>query len=452
MRRKAWMLWVTLCAASFAAAQEWPDDSAMFKASPVVDTLHWGPETGEVHWSLKDHGLRWSTPRLDLVLDPWLTFRHISGAQAGTTETQAKSVWDNLRGAHFQAQLDGTWLVRGSLEEFQGVPGAWDALTMTSPTALPGWGRAKVTSEGRVDVARARVVSTRTQGLSDRDTLVWTAAYAPAQWGHMPSALTFSSAASSFPRVGLAWQHKGRLAFGVHAGRWTGTERSELGGSTESLFRQSDVGWGQLVWTSPHGMTAGVLTGLASRRPWLGELEADTSGRFDWSPFVSLTTAVPMGVQGWSWVGEFASHEGIGTAFTFAGEHAFKGALSATRLFAPPANGPAPSMWVNAGTPVSAAIRPAGVEGGAWRTELHGLWRKGDVHVGGRAARVGSLSVAEAWVGWTVQSLWPLHVTAGMEVWTGGNSTLLPEEGARFRVGLAHRWGMTAGSPTFGAP
>jgi hypothetical protein len=39
-----------------------------------------------------------------------------------------------------------------------------------------------------------------------------------------------------------------------------------------------------------------------------------------------------------------------------------------------------------------------------------------------------------------------------VEVWSGGSSTLLPEEGARLRVGLAHHWGMTPGSPTFGAP
>ena len=140
----------------------------VFWSSPVVDTLHWGPEPGSIHWSLKDHGLRWSTPRLNLVLDPWMTFRHVSG----TTNSEATQMWDNLRGAHFRAQLDDVWEVWGSLEELQGGPGVWDAVAMTSTTALPGWGRAKVLSDGRVDVARARVTSTKTQGLGDQDTLI----------------------------------------------------------------------------------------------------------------------------------------------------------------------------------------------------------------------------------------------------------------------------------------
>ena len=429
-------------------AQEWPEDTAVFWSSPVVDTLHWGPEPGEVHWSLKDHGLRWSTTRLNLVLDPWITFRHVSG----TTNTETDSPWDNLRGAHFQAQLDDVWEVFGTLEELQGLPGAWGAVTMTSPTALPGWGRVKVTSDGRVDVARARVTSTKTRGLSDQDTLIWTAAYAPLQWGSMPSALTFSSSAASFPRASLEWQHKRRLCVGVHAGRWTSTERSELGGSTESLFRQTDVNWGHVVWTSPNGVAAGVLTGMARPRPWLGELEVDTAARFGWSPFLSLTSTMSLGAQGWALAGEFTSHQGVGTAFRFEGDHAFNGAVCVTRLFASDARPDAPSLWLNAGTPVSEAIRPAGLDGRAWRTELHGHWHKGNVHIGGRAARVGSMSVAEAWVGWTLQSTWPLHLTAGVEGWTGSLSTLHPEEGARFRVGLAHQWGMTPGSPTFGAP
>ena len=447
MTRWAWFTLGMCWASGVLTAQDWPEDSVVFWSSPVVDTLHWGPEPGDVQWSFKDHGLRWSTPRLNLVLDPWITIRNVSG----TTNWEAAPMWDNLRGAHFHAQLDNVWEVRGSLEELQGVPGVWDAAAMTSPTALPGWGRTKVTSSGRVDVARARVTSTKTQGLGDQDTLIWTAAYAPLQWGSMPSALTFASSAASFPRGGLAWKHKERLEIGMHAGRWTGTERSELGGSTESLFRQSDVSWGHAHWTSSE-ISAGVLAGVTRRRPWIGELETDTLSQFDWSPFVSVTAKVPLGAQGWGWTGEVASHQGAGSAITFEGNHAFQGAVSVTRLSAADSTSDALGIWSNAGTPVSATIRPAGVSTPMWRTEVHGHWHKGDIHMGGRAARVGSLALAEAWLGWTLQSTWPLHVTAGVEVWRGGKSARLPEEGARFRVGLTHHWGMTPGSPTFGTP
>ena len=447
MKRWVWLIWGTCWASSALQAQEWPEDSVVFWSSPVVDSLHWGPEPGEVHWSLRDHGLRWSTSRLNLVLDPWITFKHVSG----TTNLETTQMWDNLRGAHFEAQLDDVWEVHGSLEELQGLPGVWDALVMTSPASLPGWGRAKVLSDGRVDVARARVTSTRVQSLGEQDTLIWTAAYAPFHWGSMPSALSFSSAAASFPRGGVAWKHKERLEIGVHAGRWTGTERSELGGSTESLFRQSDVSWGHAVWASSR-MTAGVLAGVARRRPWVGELETDTLSQFQWSPLVSLTAKVPLGVQAWSWVAEVASQQGAGSAVTFEGSSAFNGSVSVTRLFPSDATNDEASIWSNAGTPLSAAIRPAGFSGAAWRTEVHGHWHKGRAHIGSRLANVGSLSLAEAWVGWTLQSTWPLHVTAGVEVWRGGQSTVLPEDGARLRLGLAHHWGMTPGSPTFGAP
>lgn len=453
MTRQAWTwVFLALSAPCLSVAQTMSEDSIMFWPLPVVDTLHWGPEPGTVQWSFNDHALHWSTSRFSLDLDPWLTFRHVSGNVSTDDGAQPNQQWDNLRGARFEATLDGSWHVQGSLEELQGLPGAWDAVAMTTATALPGWGRAKVLSDGRVDVARARVSSTRIQGLGDQDTLFWTAAYAPFHWGNMPSPLSFASTAASFPRGGLDWQHQDQLRIGLHAGRWTGTERSELGGSTESLFRQSDVSWGHLEWTSSHGMGAGLLMGMTRPRPWIGEMDADTTSYFEWSSLLSLTAHVPLGKDGWSWDAEYARNRGLGSAFTFRGSGSFSGALSLTRLFALDAEHWTPEQPMNAGVPVSAVLRPAGTTDALWRTELHGLWHKGDFNVGGRAAAVGNLSLAEAWVGWTLQSTWPLVVTAGVEVWTGGQSLLLPDDGVRIRAGLAHQWGMTPGSPTFGAP
>ena len=131
--------------------------SAWGQATGEADSLL-GPQTGDVAWSLRNHGLTWETPQMTLHLDPWFTVRHLTGTPPTTSEA-AVSPWDNLRGAHFEAVLDGVWHVEGSLEEMQGWAGAWDAATMTESTALPGWGRAKLTSGGRVDVARARVTS-----------------------------------------------------------------------------------------------------------------------------------------------------------------------------------------------------------------------------------------------------------------------------------------------------
>jgi hypothetical protein len=107
---------------------------------------------------------------------------------------------------------------------------------------------------------------------------------------------------------------------------------------------------------------------------------------------------------------------------------------------------------LNAGTPVSAVLRPAGSVDAVWRTELHGRWKTSTWTAGGRAAAVGSFKVAEAWVGYALQKAWPLHVTLGAELWQGATHFSLPAEGARLRVGLSHRMGMTPGSTTFGPP
>ena len=116
MKFFAWLILGMCWAASVLTAQDWPEDSVVFWSSPVVDTLHWGPEHGDVQWSLKDHGLRWTTPRLNLVLDPWITFRHVSG----TTHSEATQMWDNLRGAHFAVQLDDVWEVWEVSRNFRG--------------------------------------------------------------------------------------------------------------------------------------------------------------------------------------------------------------------------------------------------------------------------------------------------------------------------------------------
>ena len=45
-----------------------------------------GPQTGDVAWSLRNHGLTWETPQMTLHLDPWFTVRHITGTPPTTSE------------------------------------------------------------------------------------------------------------------------------------------------------------------------------------------------------------------------------------------------------------------------------------------------------------------------------------------------------------------------------
>ncbi len=407
-----------------------------------------GPQTGDVTWSLHQHGLTWETPQMTLHLSPWFTVRHLTGTPPTTSEA-AVSPWDNLRGAHFEAALDGVWHVEGSLEEMQGWAGAWDAAIMTASTALPGWGRAKLTSGGRVDVARARVTSRYSHVSTQGDSLLFSTAYAPVQWGALPSPLTFSGEAASFPRASVTWVRPNGLSAQTTAARWTGTERGPAGGSTESLFRQTDAGWVDFGWRHPSRGSLGLLGGVLRERPWTGELATDSLGQFAWRSWLSVSSTWRTATDNVLVSGEWTSHQGWGVATSWRPSEAWAFTLGTTRL---PALDDDRIALQNAGTPVSAVLRPAGSTDALWRTELHGRWKTSTWTAGGRAAAVGTFKVAEAWVAYALQKTWPMHVTLGAELWQGASHPSLPSEGARLRVGVSHRMGMTPGSTTFGAP
>jgi len=298
-------------------------------------------------------------------------------------------------------------------------------------------------------VARARGRTSYVNQMASGDTLTWTGAYAPSAWGHLPSALTFSSRAASFPHTSLTWKSSHGFEAGGVVARWTGTERSPDGGSTESLFRQSDAGWGHVTWHGQGRTQLGALVGTTRERPWVGEQEADTTGRFVWTSWASIQGRWSVPEVGVELAGEWASHQGWGVAVRARPLQGVRLALSATRLAA---RADASVLLRNAGTPVADALRPAGLETAAWRAEVHGTYRVQRFTAGGRVVAVADARVAEAWVGFELQRTWPLHATIGVESWRVPGHPTLPQQGARLRLGVAHRMGMTAGSPTFDAP
>ena len=444
MTRRGWAL--ILCCGVGLNLSSW----SQTPTSPPSSTADWGPTSGEVTWSLREYALTWTTPRLDLHLDPWITFRHVSGTTNSVAEAgqELSEPWDNLRGAHFQARLDNRWTVAGSLEEMQGIPGVWEAVTMGEATALPGWGRAKRTSGHRVDVARARVESQLHSPLSSGDSLVWQAAYAPYQWGKLSSSLTFSDEAASFPRYGVRWLGTQGLSCAAHVARWTGTERSPDGGSTESLFRQSDALWTQAQWQGRPSWNVGLLSGMVKARPWTGELAQDSTGAFAWKPWASAVAAWTSSNGQLSFAGEWTTHQGWGLGTTWAASKTLTCEASLTKL-----SGMTDAGWAmqHAGTPVSSAIRPFGSED-AWRVEASGQWTCDRLSFKARAASAAGWRAGECWIGWTLQQIWPLRASLGVEVWQGAHHPWLPAQGTRLRVGVSHRMGMTPGSTTFEAP
>ena len=81
----------------------------------------------------------------------------------------------------------------------------------------------------------------------------------------------------------------------------------------------------------------------------------------------------------------------------------------------------APNEWqssvLNAGTPVYEVLRYSGLDKQALRAEGRVLWNRGRMHIGGRFAIVAETRVLEAWLAWTLQETWPLHLTTGVETW-----------------------------------
>ena len=105
MTRRSWAL--TVCCGVGLNLSSW----SQTPTSSFSSTADWGPTSGEVTWSLREQALTWTTPRLDLHLNPWITFRHVSGTTNSVAEAgqELSEPWDNLRGAHFQARLDNRW-------------------------------------------------------------------------------------------------------------------------------------------------------------------------------------------------------------------------------------------------------------------------------------------------------------------------------------------------------
>lgn len=435
-------MWTVLCMVA--------SPSLLSAQSP--DSLLWGPQPGEITVSLTAHAMTWHTANLDLWLDPWLTFRHVAGTAANAGTDEGPASWDNLRGASFGARLDGRWVLEGSLEELQGLPSAWDGLMMGDGSGLPGWGRVKTTGGGRVDVARARARSSYRTPVRGLDTLTFSLAYAPVQWGEASSPAMFSSEASSFPHAQLTLGPSSRWAISAVLARWTGNERSPLGGSTESLFRQTDAAWGTIVWHPWPSVGIGALLGGHRDRPWTQEDATDEA--FFWRGWQSITASYRPSNPSWHFSAEWVPK----LAGSFTVRHKTKHlswVASAMRL-------EHAVDWTspleNAGSPLSAPLRPDWVgststwSDAGWRSEYGVAWNRDKWQLGARGLAYRQQAWAEAWAAFALQTGWPLHIYVGAEAWRLEGHRALPDQGVRWKVGLAHRLGMSPGGPTFATP
>ncbi len=395
----------------------------------------WGPQQGQVRWS-KD-GLFWNTPLLTLHLHPWFTVRSVTGTPSFSSETEIAAPWDNLRGAAFSGTLDGRWTVKGSLEEMQAIPdihqlfwmGDWSNAGYW--TSLPGWGQAKVTSEGRVDVARARVATEHSRPTRGGDTLTFRLAYDAESWGSGPHRLIFDPTGPSFPHAGIRYQRQ-HLTFSGTMARWVGTERGPIGGTTESLFRRSDAGWLSIQGSWPTGWTAGCLAGASQLKPWSGESLVDSLA--SWQPMASVHVTRSLGkhvIRGewnptrawtasWTWKPLQAwMLEGWFTRVTDL-------SASTVQNMGVPLGTSLIPLWWDDFQPSFTWIGMASTwTRGSWQAELGAQLAEGNALIQASIAR-------------QLLETWPLNIAISVESWTWRTHPSAPLEGTRLRAGVTH--------------
>ena len=421
-------------------------------ASTALDSTDWGPSGGQVAIGFQEHAATWRTSRMTLHVDPWLCIRRVGGTPQRNDESGFEEPWDNLRGAAFHGELDGVWTVTGSLEEYQGIPTAWERHWMGEGRSLPGWGRMKPTSGGRVDVARGRSRTTGRFALPNRrDTFTVSLAYDAAQWGNDLAPLALDSRSAPYPHGTLGWNKGDRMTLEATAARLAGTELS-ASGETGRSFRQTDA-----VWTMWHGrlgdqIDLGVLAGSHRNRPWLQE--PDSALQFQWSNWASVQGTVQSANGAHRWTAEWVPH--VASALSLSSHHGdWRGTFTLARV---QTQGTEDVLPTHAGTPLGTPLLPLWSFDNSW--ESSAVWRsEGAVSWTHQRMRAGLhvLSLAnqwwlEGWGAWILQTEWPLHLTAGFETWQLEGSPNVPNEGLRWRVGVSHTLVMSPGRPTFAKP
>ena len=421
-------------------------------ASTAMDSTVWGPSGGQVDVGFRGHAATWSSPRMTLHVDPWLCIRHVGGTPQRNNEATFDEPLDNLRGAAFHGVLDGIWTVKGSLEEYQGIPTAWERHWMGESWSLPGWGRMKPTAGGRVDVARGR---SRTTGRfvlpNPKDTVVVSLAYDAAHWGNDLAPLALNSRSAPYPHGSLGWVKDDRMHVRATVARLAGTERSARG-ETGISYRQTDVVWATWRGRLGNRLDLGLLGGSHRNRPWLQE--PDSATQFQWSSWASLLATVHSDNGAHRWRAEWVPN--VASALSWSSKHrAWRGTLTMARVQTQGAGDVLPR---HAGTPLGAPLLPLWSDETTW--ESVAVWRgEGAVTWTHRRMRAGvhMLSLTdqwwlEAWGAWNLQTEWPLHLTAGFETWQLEGSPNMPSKGLRWRIGVSHTLVMSPGMPTFAPP
>jgi len=209
---------------------------------PHSDAATWWQRVGEQHL------LDFSEAPNKIVVDPIVQVMagviQIDGDEPGT-----QTIWDNIRGARFQAELDGQFHIGGELLERQGVAepllGLWAV-----QNRIPGWGRSKLgrnsgwntVDQAYYDVSRARGWTGWSDGVWSADAGIDALHFGA---GRTSALISKTSAPAPYARIGFDQKHH-RTEFTIS--QWLSDERGPMGETAESLLNRSHIFTLQHAW------------------------------------------------------------------------------------------------------------------------------------------------------------------------------------------------------------
>ena len=237
---------------------------------PAVRTQITPPSSAATWWQRvgEQHLLDFSDGGNKIVVDP------IVQVMAGTVQSDAadaasRTIWDNIRGARFQAEIDGQFHIGGELLERQGVAdpllGLWAV-----QNRIPGWGRSKLgrdnawntTEQAYYDVSRARGWTGWTNGVWSADGGIDAMHFGA---GRASAVLSMTAAPAPYARMGFQRNdHRTELAIS----QWLSDERGPLGETAESLLLRAHVNSLTHAWNiNQHWKAQGVYQFIRSKSP-----------------------------------------------------------------------------------------------------------------------------------------------------------------------------------------
>jgi hypothetical protein len=231
--------WVIFLSAS-AEAQVMQDSTGHI---PALRTHITPPSNAPTWWERfgEQHLLDFSEEQNKVVVDP------IVQVMAGTVQFEDDGqedliIWDNIRGARFQAELDERFHIGGELLERQGVAdpllGLWAV-----QQRIPGWGRSKLgrnngwnnSEQAYYDASRVRGWTGWSNGFWSMDTGIDAMHFGA---GRASALISKTAAPAPYARIGFE-QKQNRTE--VSISQWMSHERGPLGETAESLLNRSHV-------------------------------------------------------------------------------------------------------------------------------------------------------------------------------------------------------------------